>query len=109
MFDLDPLKNLMLAAVGAVSYSQEKMSETINSLIERGQLSREQGEKVISEWVDRGKSEQENLSSKFTQEFESFIKKLPVVSRQEFEELEARVVASEARLAALEKPDTPAE
>ena len=98
MFDFEPLKNLMLAGLGAVSYSQDKLSETINSLIEKGQLSREQGEKVISEWVERGKGEQEKLSGKFTEELESFMKKLPVVTREEFDALKARVDTLQARL-----------
>ncbi len=95
----DALKNLLLAGLGAVGYSQDKLKEVVNTLIERGQLSREQGEKVISEWVDRGKEEQERVTDRVGEELKNAISKLPVVMRDEFQALEARVEELEQKLA----------
>ena len=67
-------------------------------MIERGQLTREQGERVISEWKERGKQEQENLSEKLSEEFNKLLGKMPVVSREDFDALKARVEELERKL-----------
>ncbi len=95
---MDALKNLLLAGLGAVGYSQDKLKEVVSTLIDRGQLTREQGEKVITEWVDRGKEEQERVTDRVGEELKSVISKLPVIMRDEFEALQARVEELEQKL-----------
>ncbi len=95
---MDAIRNMLLAGLGAVSYSQDKLKEAISTLIERGQLTREQGEKVIAEWKDRGQQEQENLSERLSEEFQKVLGKLPVVSREEFNTLATRVEELEKKL-----------
>ena len=88
---MDAIRNILLAGLGAVGYSQDKLKEVISGLIEKGQLTKDQGEKVISEWVERGQEEREKISEKVEGEFKNLISKLPVISREEFEALAARV------------------
>ncbi len=88
---MDSVRNLLLAGLGALSYSQEKLKTSINSLIEKGELSRDQGEKVIQEWVERGEDEQAGLSDRLSSELQRLLQKLALVHRDEFEELKSRV------------------
>lgn len=92
---MDAIRNILLAGLGAVGYSQDKLKEVVNGLIEKGQLTKDQGEKVISEWVERGKEEREKISEKVEGEVQNIVQKLPVVSREEFDALAARVEALE--------------
>jgi len=92
---MDPLRNALLAGLGAMSYTQEKMKDLVSTLIEKGDLTREQGEQVISEWVTKGEEEKDNVSSRVQQEIQKVLQKLQMVSRDEFEALVARVAELE--------------
>lgn len=96
---IDAVKNLLLAGLGAVSYSQEKLKGTIDDLIARGELTREQGEKVVSDWVERGRDERDQLSERLHAEVTKLVERVGAVSRQEFEALRTRVAELEKRLA----------
>ncbi|MEE8142581.1 MAG: hypothetical protein V3T77_05735 [Planctomycetota bacterium] len=88
---MDPLRTLLLAGLGAVSYSQEKLKGAIHAMVEKGELSREQGEKVLSEWIDRGKDEQEKLGERVSGEMQRLFTKLSLVTQDEFKKLVTRV------------------
>ena len=92
---MDPLRNLLLAGLGAVTYSKEKLQTAIQGLVEKGELSREQGEKVLSEWVERGQEEQEKLGNRVSSQLQNLLSKLSLVNREEFDELRARVESLE--------------
>ncbi len=95
---MEPLRNLLLAGLGALSYSQEKLKSTINLLIEKGELTRAQGEKVLSEWIERGKGEQEKIAQRISTEMQKVLSKLSLVSRDDYEALVERVERLEQRL-----------
>ncbi|MEM7167577.1 MAG: hypothetical protein AAF581_19145 [Planctomycetota bacterium] len=96
---IDSLKNVLLTGLGAVSFSQEKLKSTVSDLISRGDLTREQGEKVLSEWLERGKEDKEKVFDKFSDESKKMIEKLGLVSKTDFEALQARVDELEKKLA----------
>lgn len=94
---LEPMKNLLLAGLGAVSYSQDKLKSTLHELVDRGELTREQGERILSEWLARGQEEKDKLSARVTDEGQKLREKLGLVSRAEHEALLRRVEVLEAR------------
>lgn len=95
---MEPLRNILLAGLGALSYSQEKFKSTIQLLIEKGELTRTQGEKVIAEWVERGKEEQEKIGARISAELSRVLGKLSLVSREEYDALVRRVEILEQKL-----------
>ena len=88
---MDPLRNALLAGLGAIASSQEKLKIMLDGLIAKGDLTREQGEKVLGEWVERGKDEQEKIGDRVSTELKRLLTKLSLVPRDEFDELKARV------------------
>lgn len=99
---MDSLKNLMLAGLGVMSYTQEKLKGAVDSLIAQGELSREQGEKVLEEWVKRGEDEQSKLGGRVQDEIQKVISRLQLITRDDFDALVARVEVLE-KLQKLEK------
>ena len=95
---IDSLKNVLLTGLGAISYSQEKLKHTVGDLITRGDLTREQGEKVINEWLERGKEDKEKVYEKVTDETHKMIEKMGLVNKSDFDALQARVEELEAKL-----------
>ena len=52
---LDSIKTTILAGLGAATFAQEKLKSTIDELVKKGELSREQGEKILALLVEKGK------------------------------------------------------
>ena len=96
---LEPLKNSLLASLGLASLAQEKLRSCVKELIEKGELTKEQGSKLVDSFIARGEKDGEELSQRISQELRRWIEKTPLVSRQEYDALEDRVRALEAKLA----------
>lgn len=88
---MDPLRNALLAGLGVMGYGKDKLQGAIAGLVEKGELTKEQGERVISEWVERGETEKENISGELKNQFERLLDAFQVVTRDEFDALRARV------------------
>ncbi|MCA8961262.1 MAG: phasin family protein [Planctomycetes bacterium] len=92
---MDPLRSALLAGLGAISYGQEKLKDLVSTLIDKGELTREQGEQVISEWVKKGEEEKDSVADRVTAEMQKVLQRLQMVTRDEFDALAARVEALE--------------
>ena len=95
---LEPLKNSVLASVGLVALAQEKLQAAVKDLTDRGDLTVEQGGKLMDAFVDKGEQESRDLCEKVTREIARWLDKTPFASRQHVADLEARVRRLEERL-----------
>lgn len=95
---MDAMKNLLLAGLGAIGYAKDSLQSTVDSLVDKGDLTREQAEKVIASWVERGKSEQDDVSAKVGEEARKVVNKLHLVTREDLDALTARVEELEKRV-----------
>jgi len=95
---LDQLRKTMLAGLGVVFFTREKVEEAIGNLVRGGHLSREQGTKILDELAARGKQGKEEFVSRMVEKWGPLLESIKPVSQREFEELRARVEALERRL-----------
>ena len=96
---LENVKNSLLASLGLVAMAQEKLQECVKDLVDKGELTKEQGKRLVDAFVERGKKEAQDFPEKMAREASRLIEKSPMVSRQEFRKLQERVRLLEARLA----------
>ena len=94
---MEPLKNILLAGLGVLGAGKDRVQAVVESLIDKGELTQEQGESVLKDWVERGKEEQDNVSSKISEETQKLIRKLNLVTREDYDLLVARVDELEKR------------
>lgn len=97
---LESLKNTLLASLGILALTQEKLQAGIEDLIRRGELTREHGKKLLAELLAKGQCESQELSGKLV-EMTRMLEKAPIVTRREYRRLEERVRVLEARLGAV--------
>ena len=93
------VKNSLLASLGLVAMAQEKLQACIKDLVDKGEITKDQGKKLVDAFLAKGEKEGKELSDKIAREVARWLERTPVVSRQEFRKLEAQVRALEARLA----------
>lgn len=79
------LRDVLLAGVGSVAFSLEKGMEMVDELVKKGELT-----------VNQGKELNQELKNKFSQAKQDY--KNQRVTREEFQELEARVARLEKQL-----------
>lgn len=96
---MDALRNALLAGLGVMSFGKDKLSNAVAAMVDKGDLTREQGEKVISEWIKRGEDEHSRVGERVTEEIEKVLNHLRVVTRDEFDALEKRIAELEQRAA----------
>ena len=98
------IKKSLLAGLGALDFSVEKAREAVDGLVERGELTADQGKKVVEELIERGKKDATDLGKKIDHGVRSALETITVITRPHFDKLEARGAALEAKVAAIEEP-----
>lgn len=95
---LDALKRLGMMGVGAISMVEDEARTAIAELRHKGELSEEEGQKILTEWRERiavNRREVEELAGKTAQDA---LKNLGAPTRDEFNALATRVDALESKL-----------
>ncbi len=96
---LDSLRTTIFASLGVITLAQEKLRSCIDDLVRKGELSKEQGEKVVALLAEKGKEGKRDVSERLSQEIQALIQRTPFVSRKELKDLERRVEVLEGRQA----------
>ena len=96
---LDPLKKTILASLGVVGFTKEKLDRLIQDLVDRGELTREQGQKVVEVLLAKGGAEGRNLADQICAEVERWLSQGPVATPTDLRAPEERLELPEHRLA----------
>jgi len=106
---LELLRKGLMAGIGAVVLTTEKIQEAVKKLVEEGKISTEEGEKLAQELVKSGERQWEEITTKMADTTRKWSEGMEYVKRKELDELKERLTKVEERLAALEKepPPTP--
>lgn len=92
------MRKAFLLGLGAMSITREKAERYYNEMIEKGNMSKEEARQFVEEAIKKGEEERQELKSFIKEEVGDFKKDFTVVSRSEFEALEARVKELEQKL-----------
>jgi polyhydroxyalkanoate synthesis regulator phasin len=92
------VQKLGLIGAGLWAMTEEKIDELVKDLVEKGDINREDGKKLISEMLDESKKQKIDLEKKISEKIQEFISKADVVSKKEMKELELRIETLEKEL-----------
>ncbi len=91
MFDF--FERGFLATVGALSLSREKIQETVDQLVARGELNLDESKQLVDKLVKRGQEERETMRGLVRQEVQKVIGEMDFVSHKDFEVLNEKLDA----------------
>jgi len=91
----DNLKKLMYIGIGAAALTEEKVESLVRDLIKKGEITEEEGKKTFAELREKIKENKKELQGKIDQTVKSALKKMHLVTREEYDHLEKRLVALE--------------
>lgn len=90
----------MLAGLGLLDLSQEKLKEVVEELVARGEVSRKEGRSVIQNVMDRGQREKREVEKRLKAAAEKALEKMNVATRKDLEKLEKKIAKLEEKLSA---------
>jgi len=103
--DRDPLEQVFLAALGAVSLTAERVEQLVESLAERGGMRREDARAAIDDVMTRWRGDATRATERAGEGLHGVLRELGLVLRSEYEELELRVAQLEHRMKLLERDE----
>ena len=95
---IDLFKKSMLAGVGLAVVTKDKVLESLDEMVERGKLTREEAAEMSDKIVQEGKAETEKARTEASKLFNDMLHRANVVTKEQYDELAARVTALEGRL-----------
>jgi len=99
---LDLIKKGLLAGLGAVVVTKERVEKATQKLVEEGKISADEAEKLASELVESGEKQWHEVQAKIEESVKRATENLNLCSRREYEELKSRVEAMEKRVTVVE-------
>jgi len=94
----DMLERIFLLGVGAASLTKDKAQELIDELVKRGQLTQDQGLKLMDEVTDKAKSQTAGVKESVSDAYQDTLRTMGVAGRDQVEELERRLAVLEAKV-----------
>lgn len=94
---MESLKKSLLAGLGVVAFTKEKLEKVLQEMVERGELTRDQQKHLLRQLWERGQEEGKGLVDRLTKRIERWLASGPVVTREEHEALRERVAKLESR------------
>jgi polyhydroxyalkanoate synthesis regulator phasin len=101
----DSLQEAILAAVGAVALSAERIEQLAESLAERGGIRREEAQGAIEDAIARWREDAVRMGERAGSGLQGVFRELGLAPRSELEELELRVAQLEHRVQLLERDE----
>jgi polyhydroxyalkanoate synthesis regulator phasin len=99
---LDEIKKSLLAGLGAVVLSKDKLEEITQRLVDQSKLSKEEAQKLHEELLASGERQWSQLESSVSEAIKKGVKSLDIGSKTEVENLRKQVAALTKKVAALE-------
>ncbi len=97
---LASLRKVMLASIGAVAIAQEEAEDLINRLVERGEIAREEGRKLMQDMMAKRR---EKVEDRFDTRVQSALQKMNVPTKDDLKAVEKKLVELNKKLDKLVK------
>ena len=97
---LAPLRKVVLASIGAVAVAQDEAEDLINKLMERGEIAREEGRRLMDDMVAKRR---EKNQARFDATVEAALDKMNVPTKADLKAVEKKLDQLNSKLDKLVK------
>lgn len=95
---IDLVKKTMLAGVGLAVVTKDKVLESLDELVAKGRLTKEEAASLSEKIVEEGKAETEKAKTEAGKLFTEMLHRANVVTQDQYNALAARVTELEGKL-----------
>jgi polyhydroxyalkanoate synthesis regulator phasin len=97
------LKKVLYTGIGVFTSTTEQLQKAVDSLVERGKISEEEGKKVVDDVVKNTDHKREEYEGRFRKLIDTALSKLNLPQSDSYDKLEKRVKSLEVKLGLLIK------
>lgn len=88
---LEISRKLLLAGIGAAVLTKERIEGIVRELIKQGEISKEEGIKLVKEVLQKGEEMQKTLEAKIEVGINKAMERLNIPTRKEIQELREKL------------------
>jgi len=92
---IESLRKLGLLGIGAISITEEKVKQVVNELVEKGEVSTEEGKTLVHELLTEKKKQMQDFEEKISVDVQNAIGKSKIASKDDVSRLEGRITELE--------------
>lgn len=89
------IRKLGLIGAGLCAMTEEKIDELVKDLVDKGDINKEEGKKLVLDMLEESKKQKADLETKISDKIQETISKADFISRKDMQELEARIATLE--------------
>lgn len=94
----DFFKKFLYTGVGLVSMTAEKLQEAVDDLVGEGKMSKEEGKKIVDEFINNAEAKKDEFESKMKQAADDVASNLKFPTKKDLQSLLERIEAIEKKL-----------
>ncbi|MHB2020598.1 MAG: phasin family protein [Candidatus Xenobia bacterium] len=99
------IEKLFLAGLGAGLMAKERVEDTLNQLVNKGELTKEQARNLVDDMSTKAESEKDKFQVRGREELRKFFGEQNLVFVEDLRKLETRLAALEEKLKLLTEKD----
>ena len=92
---LELIHKILYTGIGMAALTEQKAREIVDDLVEKGEVSSHESKKLVQKLPDKAKHHRDEFKKSVSKEVSKMIEKSHLVSRKEFDDLQARVAQLE--------------
>ena len=92
---IESLRKVGLLGIGAVAITEEKIREVVNELVEKGEMSVDEGKTLVHELLTEKKKQVQDFDEKISKDVQNAIGKSKIASKDDVSRLEDKITELE--------------
>jgi polyhydroxyalkanoate synthesis regulator phasin len=94
----ESVRKLGLLGAGLWAITEDKMNDLVKELIEKGDISKEDGKKAVQNMLEERKKQKLDLEKKISEKIQESVSKADIFTRKDMHELESRIYTLEEEI-----------
>ena len=101
----ESVRKLGLIGAGLWAMTEDKINDLVKDLVDKGDISKEEGKKAIQDMLEESKKQKVDLEKKISEKIQDSISKADIFTRKDMRELESRVDILEEEIQKMKNKD----
>jgi len=91
----ETLRKLGLIGIGVLAITEEKIKQTVDELIEKGEMNREEGKSLVQELLTEKKKQMQELGDRISEDVQNAVDRSKIATKDDVARLEEKITGLE--------------
>ncbi len=87
----ETLRKLGLIGIGVLAITEEKIRQTVDELIEKGEMNREEGKSLVQELLTEKKKQMQELGDRISEDVQNAVDRSKLATKDDVARLEEKI------------------